>query len=155
MNDKPQGATMTLRELWTTALAALLLLALAQVSSAKDHKMDAVKASTASEMVCEKIKPLDVNITGPSVTASQIEACENAGGEVTETYFSSGLMKVCKQSYCDAGEVCSDNAQCIGMCLANLDAPEGETMGVCQSDNLLPDCFAQVENGKRGWTVCQ
>lgn len=136
----------------TVAFAAVLGLTACSHAGENTQKMDEI--ADHSPQLCEKVKPQYVDITGPEVTPAQIKTCEDANGVVIQHLFSSGKYYVCKQAYCDAGQSCSDSSECIGSCFVDTDAPEGETMGVCQASNLYPDCYTTFKNGKPGHMVC-
>ncbi len=83
--------------------------------------------------------------TAPPVDAA---ACVANGGVV---------KKVCRMqrpacifAYSDAGKTCTDSSQCKGRCVIEDEFPEvgAKAIGVCERDNDLCGCSAEVIDGR-------
>jgi hypothetical protein len=95
----------------------------------------------------------------PSAAAPQAPGdqagCQAAGGE----WRREGRLGAyrCVVSYADAGQPCTDAAQCQGECRLADDKrpPEGQAVtGVCQANSSPFGCFTRVENGRAAATLC-
>ena len=84
--------------------------------------------------------------------------CDAAGG----TYELAGLLGHfrCTRPYADGGEICSDNSDCIGKCIAHEDAEfnpwekiTGQT-GMCQANNNPFGCHSDIVDGVVQPTLC-
>lgn len=85
------------------------------------------------------------------------EACAAAGGDVRMEGML-GLYR-CTIPYADAGKVCRDEADCEGRCLGkdgvtDYDAAPGEAVGACEATDSPFGCYAVIENGAVGATLC-
>lgn len=79
--------------------------------------------------------------------------CLKTGGIVERA----GLLGAerCTRPYSDAGQVCSDSAQCEGQCRTTSDVPFGSPVtGICQPSDNPFGCFAEVNNGVAGPGLC-
>lgn len=81
-------------------------------------------------------------------------ACEAQGGTVRGV----GLFATpaCVIPYPDAGRICSDKSDCIGMCKADPGTIVGDsTAGTCQRDNRdVFGCYLEVERGVAVGGMC-
>lgn len=87
------------------------------------------------------------------LSASERLACEREGGVVERA----GMLGAerCTRAFSDAGQVCSDSAQCQGQCRIPLNvAPGTPTTGVCQANDNPFGCFAEVVAGVAGAGLC-
>ena len=92
--------------------------------------------------------------SGPAPAAQSADAsCSARGGSMQPV----GRMQrqTCVVPYADAGKVCSDNADCLGACIAegNLEA-QGATTGQCQKSNVQFGCYAKIVGGKATAAIC-
>ncbi|RKF19181.1 hypothetical protein D6851_11925 [Altericroceibacterium spongiae] len=92
---------------------------------------------------------------GPKLFLSQQErqSCEAEGGHVEKR----GRLQAetCVHPFPDAGQGCTDNAQCEGKCIAEgNEGPEKEVTGYCQKDDKLFGCYAEVQDGKAVNRIC-
>jgi len=97
-----------------------------------------------------------VDVAGQVATDAERAACKAAGGDISRE----GMLgwEYCVQTYPDAGKVCSGDADCEGTCRAdpnNLTIAPGEpATGTCQRVDVPFGCYATIENGKMGHTLC-
>lgn len=86
-------------------------------------------------------------------TPAERATCEAAGGEVSRM----GLLgwEHCLQTYPDAGKVCSDAADCLGTCRNTENhPPQTKATGTCQVADAPFGCYAMIEGGTVGHTLC-
>ena len=89
-------------------------------------------------------------------TPAERARCEAVGGVIQKA----GRLgwQQCVQTFADAGEACSDSADCIGSCLLAGDAgsvdPGTPVQGICQADDSPFGCYTSVENGRAGLSIC-
>lgn len=92
----------------------------------------------------------------PSAAAPADQAgCQAVGGD----WRREGRLGAyrCVITYADAGQPCTDAAQCQGECRLGDDKrpPEGQAVtGVCQANSSPFGCFTRVENGRAAATLC-
>lgn len=88
---------------------------------------------------------------GEAIPASAAQACAPPGS----------VIKVCRRQtdrcvtpYRDAGERCTDNAECDGDCLLKDESkPEGN-VGFCQKDDNPCGCRISLVKGKVDRSIC-
>ncbi len=82
--------------------------------------------------------------------------CARTGGFLAQRGKRGNLM--CVHAFGDAGKACSTKKDCQGRCLATREGglPKlGEaSAGMCQADDKLFGCFAELENGKVKSSMC-
>ncbi|MFT4955160.1 MAG: hypothetical protein ACI8U3_001542 [Brevundimonas sp.] len=107
-------------------------------------------------MPAEPAPATELTESGPSpqIPADQ-SGCEAAGGD----WRREGRLGAyrCVVSYADAGQPCTDAAQCQGECRLADDKrpPEGQAVtGQCQANSSPFGCFTRVENGRAAATLC-
>ena len=83
-----------------------------------------------------------------------VAQCEAGGGAVR--YVCMYGTPACVTPYRDAGQPCTDNAQCKGKCLApeGVKAGTSAVTGQCKMDDDPCGCFAEVVNGQAQDTWC-
>ncbi|MCU0730535.1 MAG: hypothetical protein MUE84_02995 [Hyphomonas sp.] len=97
-----------------------------------------------------------VDVAGEIATPAERAACKAAGGEISRA----GMLgwQHCVQTYPDAGKVCSGDADCEGTCRADTTnqgvAPGKPATGTCQTVDVPFGCYAMIEDGKMGYTLC-
>lgn len=107
-------------------------------------------------MPAEPAPATELAETGPSASAPGDQAgCEAEGGD----WRREGRLGAyrCVMSYADAGQPCTDAAQCQGECRLADDKrpPEGQAVtGQCQANSSPFGCFTRVENGRAAATLC-
>lgn len=81
-------------------------------------------------------------------------ACAKAGGAIRKVCLMGNPL--CVVTFKDAGEACSDGAECdSGRCRTAMGMqPEKATRGVCAPTNDPCGCFQDVEDGKAGYPLC-
>ena len=87
------------------------------------------------------------------MSAEQRAECEAEGGFVERR----GMLQseLCVHPYADAGQLCSDNSECEGRCLAESMGTPGEAVtGQCQPDDHLFGCHAFVSDGQATSAIC-
>lgn len=95
----------------------------------------------------------------PMPAAQTAQSCTAQGGFL-ERRGRMG-MEICVHPYNDAGKSCSADADCQGRCIAQTDAdgalPEtGQPAGgMCQRDDALFGCYAEVEGGIVKTGICK
>ncbi|MDF2638302.1 MAG: hypothetical protein K0R64_1286 [Novosphingobium lindaniclasticum] len=91
---------------------------------------------------------------GRDMNAADRAACEAAGGTVQRRGRLG--MEQCVHAYADAGKQCTDSAQCQGKCVGSAGAvsPDKAASGICQADDRLYGCYAEVRNGKAVAAIC-
>lgn len=99
--------------------------------------------------------PISFDLSGPRAEPSAADAqrCIDAGGKVMRD----GILGAyrCTQNYPDAGKACSSSSDCIGQCRVNgVVADDGTAEGACQRTDSPFGCFAIVENGRGGPSIC-
>lgn len=121
------------------ALTALMLMGATCSPPADQPPAEAPSSSLAAE---------------PAADASA-EACAARGGELRRAG-RLGAMR-CVISFSDAGQPCTDGAQCQGDCRLADDAKRalsGEATGVCQANDDPFGCYTTVDAGQAGPTIC-
>jgi len=92
--------------------------------------------------------------TANSPKSSQI-ICEEVGG----TWGRYGLMEVdqCNLPTSDANKICTDSAECEGVCFTEEPAPKGSTVsGICYGWTItLGTCLNLVKNGISQGQICE
>lgn len=114
-------------------------------------KADAQSASPNQEKAMQALS-LKRNADANAVAAAK-KQCTALGGRLQQA----GRMGryACYAQYSDGGKVCSDDADCQGDCRAVGDAPMGQrATGQCTASNNPFGCYARVENGIVGPTIC-
>ncbi len=97
-----------------------------------------------------------IQFEGVKATSSERAMCEKAGGEVIRT----GKLGAehCVQDLPDAGEVCSDDSDCLGRCVivdAISEPAPGTVMdGVCEATDDYFGCTTLVNEGVIVGTLC-
>mgnify|MGYP001123423830 CR=1 FL=1 len=88
------------------------------------------------------------------MNAADRAACEAAGGSVQRRGRLG--MEQCVHAYADAGKQCTDSTQCQGKCVGSAGAvsPDKAASGICQADDRLYGCYAEVRNGKAVAAIC-
>lgn len=89
----------------------------------------------------------------PARVAAADRQCTALGGRLQQA----GRMGryACYAQYSDGGKLCSDDADCQGECRAADDPSSGQkAKGRCTADNVPFGCYAKVENGLVGPTIC-
>ena len=92
------------------------------------------------------------------VPAIAMRDCASSGGTLAPR--GKKQEAVCVHPYPDAGKSCSSSSQCGGRCIAKVNAdgslPKiGESAaGMCQADDKLFGCFAELKNGKVSASMC-
>ncbi len=110
--------------------------------------------STSSAEEASKFTPISFATT--KATEAEKKACLKAGGEIKKT----GRLQAesCVQPYPDAGEVCSDEADCLGWCIledsVSDPVPGTPAKGVCQPTTDSFGCTTLVNDGKIEGTIC-
>ncbi|HZV17456.1 MAG TPA: hypothetical protein VFF84_02060 [Sphingobium sp.] len=96
-----------------------------------------------------------IQLTPGSPTPEAL-SCARTGGFLDKRGRRGDLM--CVHAFGDAGKACSAKKDCQGRCLAATDGtlPKvgEEARGICQADNKLFGCFAEVEYGKVKSSMC-
>ena len=100
-------------------------------------------------------QPGSMQLTGGSPTP-EAQSCARTGGSLDKRGRRGNLM--CVHAYGDAGKPCASTKDCQGRCLATGDGglPKiGEAAaGMCQADDKLFGCFAELEQGKVKSAMC-
>jgi hypothetical protein len=97
-----------------------------------------------------------VEIADQVATPAERAACDAVGGEISRQ----GLLGLqqCVQAYPDAGKACRGDEDCEGTCRAdpgNQRANPGElATGTCQAVDVPFGCYAMIEDGRMGYTLC-
>ncbi|MDD5331679.1 MAG: hypothetical protein PHE43_02560 [Candidatus Nanoarchaeia archaeon] len=79
------------------------------------------------------------DVTENGLTDSLVNAdCLSKNGKI--------INGECQFTYEDAGLSCYDSSHCKGYCLAEFS--NGNYIGKCQSDSILPDTFNVMEDGE-------
>lgn len=97
-----------------------------------------------------------VVIADEVATPAERAACDAVGGEISRQ----GLLgwEQCVQTYPDAGKACRGDTDCEGTCRAgpgNQGTEPGEpATGTCQAVDVPFGCYAMIEDGKMGYTLC-
>ena len=89
----------------------------------------------------------------PARFAAAERQCLALGGRLQQA----GRMGryACYAQFSDGGASCSDDADCMGECRAVGEAPTGQkAKGQCTDSNNPFGCYASVENGIVGPTIC-
>lgn len=113
-------------------------------------------AAPEAETVAPEPAYQRVEVAGQVATPAERAACKAAGGEVSRA----GMLgwEHCVQTYPDAGKVCSGDADCEGTCRADPGnqhvAPGKPATGTCQKVDVPFGCYALIEDGKMGHTLC-
>ena len=79
--------------------------------------------------------------------------CKALGGTLQQA----GRMGryACYAQYSDGGKSCADSIECEGDCRAMDNAPSGQqARGQCTANGVPFGCYAEVENGIVGPTIC-
>lgn len=101
-------------------------------------------------------QPGSIQLTG-GVPTPEAQRCAQSGGFLAKRGKRGNLM--CVQPFADAGKACTSTKECQGRCLAVDDSggvPKlGEAAaGICQADDKLFGCFAELEQGKVKSSKC-
>jgi len=114
----------------------------------------ALVSLTFSLAACYNTAPTET--TTPAKPAGPISSqadCTAAGGKWEQVGLAGSLACVLKTK--DAGKSCTDSSQCEERCLATADPVDDTNMiGQCQTSNQPFGCFAEMENGAPGPTLC-
>lgn len=92
-----------------------------------------------------------------AVEASGIdaEACRAGGGTIRPVC--KRQVPACVTPYKDAGRRCTDNSQCDGRCILDIDhepAPDEKVSGRCEQDDDPCGCKIEVMDGRVGGGAC-
>jgi hypothetical protein len=91
--------------------------------------------------------------SGPDILAPKSYSCREIGGD----YRPAGLLGSfhCIIQMSDSGRVCGDSSECSMGCVSygQLNNSRNE-LGQCQPTNEVFGCYARVENGRVGPTIC-
>lgn len=103
----------------------------------------------------EPVSYTRVSVDGKLATAAEKEACSAVGGEILRV----GMLgyENCVQTYADAGNVCTDASDCLGLCLSpsGVDATPGERMsGECKATDSPFGCYTTIADGRAEGTLC-
>ncbi|MBT2187685.1 hypothetical protein [Sphingobium nicotianae] len=83
-------------------------------------------------------------------------SCARTGGFLAQRGRRGNLM--CVHPFVDAGKSCSSKSDCKGRCIAKTDGPLPEAgasaAGMCQADDRLFGCFAEIDKGKVKSSMC-
>ncbi|EKY27354.1 hypothetical protein HMPREF0185_02082 [Brevundimonas diminuta 470-4] len=87
--------------------------------------------------------------------SAEASACAARGGEMRQV----GKLQSwrCVVKYADAGQRCTDKAQCQGDCLADPashPAPGAPAAGICAADSNTFGCRTTIRDGKANATLC-
>jgi len=96
-----------------------------------------------------------VSVENELATTAEKAACTAVGGEIMRV----GMLgyENCVQTYADAGNVCTDASDCIGLCLSapGVDATPGEQMsGECKATDSPFGCYTTIADGRAEGTLC-
>ena len=97
-----------------------------------------------------------VEVANQIATPAERAACDAVGGEISRQ----GLLgwEQCVQTYPDAGKACRGESDCEGTCRADPGnqsvAPGEPATGTCQTVDVPFGCYAMIEDGKMGYTLC-
>jgi len=102
-------------------------------------------------------EPAPAETSAPETSAAETsaEACAARGGELRRAGRMGALR--CVVSFADAGQPCTDGAQCQGDCRLPEDAKrraDGQAAGVCQANDDPFGCYTTVNAGRAGPTIC-
>lgn len=97
-----------------------------------------------------------MQLTGGSPTPEAL-SCARTGGSLDKRGRRGDLM--CVHAYGDAGKPCASRKDCRGRCLAasnggGLPKVGEAAAGMCQADDKLFGCFAELEQGKVKSAMC-
>ncbi|ANM32185.1 hypothetical protein ABI59_10185 [Acidobacteria bacterium Mor1] len=87
-----------------------------------------------------------------------VEGCEAGGGAIE--YRGMFGAPMCVTPYPDAGTVCRDSAECVGLCMVLLGGAEvepeigGDVEGRCEADDRTFGCYMEVLGGKAQRGIC-
>ena len=94
------------------------------------------------------VTPQQLNAIGDDV-----EACRAVGGEVRPICMMG--TRQCVVTFADAGRTCRDSDDCQGDCRIAAGTEAGRVMtGQCQASSNPCGCFATVEDGRAGPSLC-
>jgi len=97
--------------------------------------------------------PTTIQFAGPIATADERRVCQSVGGKVVRAGLAG--FENCAIPYSDAGQPCSDSADCDGDCRYTGEWPVATPVaGVCQADTLPFGCYARVEAGSPTAMLC-
>lgn len=96
-----------------------------------------------------------IEFEGPVATDEERARCAEVGGTIVP----SGKLQWenCVQPFADAGQPCTDSADCTGDCRYESEAeaePGAEVTGTCQVTDARFGCYTVVEGGKIAHTIC-
>ena len=100
----------------------------------------------------------DLSLRHKAVSAAERADCMAKGGRIEGV----GMFGTpsCVIPYADAGKVCSNDRDCQGRCLFDLDGsgptPKvGDPLGgACEATNSTFGCFTEVDEGKAKVSIC-
>ena len=141
------------------ALSAILTACAAPQTGAVGEASGTVKPSATEEMTGKNDGGAELtrSLGARARSLTDEASCEAAGG----VWGRGGLspQPFCNMRYPDAGAACSDASECGGRCLAAERAgdekDEGEDLlGRCQTFTSEFGCYALIEGGQVGPTLC-
>ena len=95
-----------------------------------------------------------VRFEGEVASDAERAACAEAGGSISRE----GMLgwEHCVQTYPDAGQTCTGDADCLGTCRYEGDAsqPGARVSGTCQVRDVPFGCYATVEGGRLQHALC-
>ena len=103
------------------------------------------KASPDSDFTYTPVR-FELSSRDDEPSAEERKQCDDVGGKVQRA----GLAGYyhCVQEYPDAGKVCRDSSECVGMCRTQSSEAIGKPgTGTCQKVDVAFGCFAMVNNG--------
>lgn len=135
------------------ALAGLIVGAVGVLAACHDYGKKDDSYGHQTPPACEKVAPTPISVSQPPTPAEQA-ACAAAGGTVQQGGLAGSFG--CVLPFCDAGETCSDSADCIGNCYAvGAVGPIGSpATGQCQPNSSPFGCRTEISGGLVGPTLC-
>ncbi len=114
-----------------------------------------VEAVTAEPAAPGESVYTQIEFAASQATAEERAACEAAGGTIQP----SGKLQWenCVQTFADARNACTGEADCIGECRYEADGehvPGTEVTGTCQTTDARFGCRTVVEDGRIAHTLC-
>ncbi|MCS6624479.1 hypothetical protein N0B44_16290 [Roseibacterium beibuensis] len=126
-------------------MLAALLAAACQPMPADDGKTDLAQAA-----------PVVAQTSAAQTPANDAAACAAKGGKMLPQGRMQSLQ--CVVSYTDAGQRCTDGADCQGDCrvedVTNAPSAGAAAVGQCQATSSRFGCYTTVEDGKAEATIC-
>ena len=87
---------------------------------------------------------------------AEVASCIAQGGYESRTAFG---YPICQKRYADAGQVCANDADCLGGCLDERPEAADLKIGVaatgrCETESYTPGCYAIIDDGKVKNVLC-